>query len=175
VKITSHHLTISRCNLISSKGLLIGLFVVSFFIFLSTTQAKVLPDKTAKEQLDTLIAKHIGEVIYVDFWASWCGPCRKSFPWMNEMQSRFQSKGFTVISINVDTEKKLAKTFLIRNPANFAVVYDPKGELARFFKIQGMPSSLIINKEGEIKYAHSGFFTEKTSQYEQDIQQLLAL
>jgi peroxiredoxin len=80
-----------------------------------------------------------------------------------------------VISINLDAEQALAKEFLQDNPTNFAVVYDPKGELARFFKIQGMPSSLIINKKGEIKYAHSGFFTTKVSQYEQEIQQLLAL
>jgi peroxiredoxin len=94
---------------------------------------------------------------------------------MNKMQNEHQAQGFTVISINLDTEQRLATEFLRENPANFAVIYDPNGELARFFKIQGMPSSLIINKLGEIKYAHSVFFTNKVSQYEQEIQQLLAL
>jgi thiol-disulfide isomerase/thioredoxin len=151
------------------------LLTLIFFLFLSAAQAQSAGEISAKTQLDRLIAQHRGEVIYVDFWASWCGPCRKSFPWMNKMQREHQSKGFTVVSINLDAEQALAKEFLQDNSANFAVVYDPKGDLARFFKIQGMPSSLIINKEGEIKYAHSGFFTAKVSQYEQEIQQLLAL
>jgi thiol-disulfide isomerase/thioredoxin len=156
---------------------------LQFFFFLMLTslallshaQANNLSESSAKMQLDTLIAQHHGDVIYVDFWASWCGPCRKSFPWMNKMQNEHQAQGFTVISINLDTEQRLATEFLRENPANFSVIYDPNGELARFFKIQGMPSSLIINKLGEIKYAHSGFFTNKVSQYEQEIQQLLAL
>jgi thiol-disulfide isomerase/thioredoxin len=151
------------------------ILLISFFLLCSTVQAKDLSEISAKDQLDKLIERHLGEVIYVDFWASWCGPCRKSFPWMNKMQRELKSQGFTVVSINVDAEKALATEFLKENPANFAVIYDAKGELARFFKIQGMPSSLIINKKGEIKYAHSGFFTVKISQYEQEIKQLLAL
>jgi thiol-disulfide isomerase/thioredoxin len=153
------------------------IFVLLFtsFIFLSSAHAKNSTKISSKVQLDTLIKHHQGDVIYLDFWASWCGPCRKSFPWMNKIQSEHQSEGFTVISINVDSEQTLATEFLTNNPAKFTVVYDPKGELARFFKIQGMPSSLIIDKKGNIKYAHSGFYTERTSQYEQEIKQLLAL
>ncbi|MBA6233601.1 MULTISPECIES: TlpA family protein disulfide reductase [unclassified Colwellia] len=160
---------------VAQKLQFVSLLTLTFFLFLSAAQAQSVAKISAKTQLDRLIAQHRGEVIYVDFWASWCGPCRKSFPWMNKMQREHQSKGFTVVSINLDAEQALAKEFLQDNSANFAVVYDPKGDLARFFKIQGMPSSLIINKEGEIKYAHSGFFTAKVSQYEQEIQQLLAL
>ena len=157
------------------KFQLFFILLISSFLVFNSVQAKDLSEMSAKYQLDKLIEQHLGEVVYVDFWASWCGPCRKSFPWMNKMQRELQAKGFTVISINVDAEQKLATEFLKDNPANFAVIYDAKGELARFFKIQGMPSSLIINKKGEIKYAHSGFFTGKISQYEQEIKQLLAL
>jgi thiol-disulfide isomerase/thioredoxin len=151
------------------------LLSLTFLLFSNASQAENLSDKSAKEQLDALITEHRGDVIYVDFWASWCGPCRKSFPWMNKIQHENKDKGFTVISINLDAEHNLAQDFLKETPANFAVIYDPQGELASFFKIQGMPSSLIINKKGEIKYAHSGFFAKKISQYEQEIQQLLAL
>jgi thiol-disulfide isomerase/thioredoxin len=160
---------------IVKKLQLIFVLLVSFFLIFNTVQAKDLSELSAKDQLDKLIEQHHGQVIYVDFWASWCGPCRKSFPWMNKIQSELKSQGFTVISINVDAEQALATKFLEENPANFSVIYDAKGELASFFKIQGMPSSLIINKKGEIKYAHSGFFTRKISQYEQEIKKLLAL
>lgn len=154
---------------------LILVLMFTSFMFFSDAYAKDSSEMSAKVQLDTLIKHHQGDVIYLDFWASWCGPCRKSFPWMNKIQSEHQSEDFTVISINVDAEQTLATKFLKNNPAKFTVVYDPKGELARFFKIQGMPSSLIIDKKGKIKYTHSGFYTERTSQYEQEIKQLLTL
>jgi len=175
VKITCNHSSISRFNRISANGLLILTLVISFFVFSSTSKEKETIEQTPKEQLDTLIAQHQGKVIYVDFWASWCGPCRQSFPWMNKIEGQFKSQGFTIISINLDAEHDLAEKFLNDNPANFTVVYDPKGELARLFNIQGMPSSLIISKKGEVKYAHSGFFKQKVQKYEQEIIQLLAL
>jgi len=83
---------------------LIFVLLVSFFLIFNTVQAKDLSELSAKDQLDKLIEQHHGQVIYVDFWAFWCGPCRKSFPWMNKIQSELKSQGFTVISINVDAE-----------------------------------------------------------------------
>ena len=71
-------------------------------------------------QLESIIVKHKGEVIYVDFWASWCIPCRKSFPWMNDINKQYAEKGFRVISINLDAEKHLADKFLLETPADFA-------------------------------------------------------
>jgi thiol-disulfide isomerase/thioredoxin len=175
VKLFQSQLFYQSAQSVNKKLQLVFLLILTSLLFIGVSQAKNASETSAKEQLDMLIAQHHGEVIYVDFWASWCGPCRKSFPWMNKMQSELKSQGFTVISINVDAEHELAEKFLNENPANFDVVYDPKGELARFFKIQGMPSSLIINKKGEIKYAHSGFFTKKVPQYEQEVKQLLVL
>ncbi len=123
--------------------------------------------------LEQTLEKHKGDVIYLDFWASWCAPCRKSFPWMNTVQEKYQSQGFNVISINLDAEKSLAEKFLIETPANFTVIYDPKGKIAKHFKIQGMPSSMLIGRDGKIKLRHTGFFTKKITQYQQEIEQLL--
>ncbi len=154
---------------------MVVLFTLTFLLCSTGSYAGELSGKSPKEQLDALITQHRGDVIYVDFWASWCGPCRKSFPWMNKIQNEHEASGFNVISINVDAEHDLAEVFLKENPASFEVIYDPKGELAHFFKIQGMPSSLMISKKGKIKYTHSGFFTKNIQKYEQEIQQLLAL
>jgi len=126
-----------------------------------------------QEGLTQLLEKHEGDVIYLDFWASWCGPCRKSFPWMNEMQNKYQQQGFTIISINLDAEYDLAMAFLKEHPASFSVVYDPKGITAREYKVKGMPTSYLISRDGQIKKAHTGFFTKKTSIYEDEIKQLL--
>lgn len=128
----------------------------------------------SREQLELALSKEKGNVIYLDFWASWCVPCRKSFPWMNKVSEKFKSQGFSVISVNLDANHNLAEKFLEENPANFSVIYDPKGSIARHFKIKGMPSSMIIGRDGEIKQKHTGFFTNKIPEYEYEIEHLLS-
>lgn len=128
---------------------------------------------SSEKSLETELAKHKGKVIYLDFWASWCGPCRKSFPWMNQVQNKYAEQGFTVISINLDTEFELAQKFLKQNPVNFPVVYDPEGLLAKKYEILGMPSSFLIGKDGQVKRAHVGFFTKNQPTYEHEIKTLI--
>lgn len=130
---------------------------------------------TSRQALEQALAQHKGEVVYLDFWASWCVPCRKSFPWMNAVQEKYKSQGFSVISVNLDADYALAQKFLKENPASFTVIYDPKGKLAKHFKIQGMPSSMLIGRDGQIKQRHTGFFTKKIPQYQQEIEKLLSL
>ncbi len=114
-----------------------------------------------------------GKVVYVDFWASWCAPCRKSFPWLNEMQEKYKDKGLTIIGINLDNERQLADSFLKNNPANFRIVYDPKGELASKYKLVGMPSAYLVDKQGKIQHNHVGFRPSKKQSYEDAILHLL--
>lgn len=128
--------------------------------------------KDSSAQLHKLLQQYKGNVIYVDFWASWCGPCRKSFPWMNNMQSKYTD--LKIISINVDNNKSLATEFLQKTPAKFSVIYDPKGRIAKKYKIKGMPSSYIFNKKGQLISSHVGFTETKKSQYELELQTLLA-
>lgn len=117
--------------------------------------------------------KYKGKVVYIDFWASWCGPCRKAFPWMNQMQKDFAEKGLVVIAINLDSDSKDAQKFLAQNPANFDIAYDPNGKLAKEFGLIGMPSSYIFDRDGLLSQTHTGFYTEKTDQYKSNILALL--
>lgn len=115
-----------------------------------------------------------GKVVYIDFWASWCGPCRQSFPWMKSMHDKFAKDGLAIIAVNVDQEKQKADEFLAEfNPA-FKVLFDPKGELASQFKVQTMPSSFMLDRKGQPRFKHLGFHDSKRAEYEQQIQQLLA-
>jgi thiol-disulfide isomerase/thioredoxin len=156
-----------------SKQLSILVFFLSLTVSsLSSTNAEVLI--SSRVALEQALQKHKGKVVYLDFWASWCGPCRKSFPWMNKIEAEYKQQGFSVISVNLDANKVLAAKFLKENPASFTVIYDPKGKIAKHFKIQGMPSSMLIGRDGEIKSRHTGFFTNKISLYKQEIEQLLA-
>lgn len=119
------------------------------------------------------LAKHKGKVIYLDYWASWCIPCRKSFPWMNAMQEKYGSDNFTVLSVNLDADKVNATDFLKNYKADFPVLYDPQGISARKLRVKGMPSSYLIDHNGQFKSAHVGFFTDKTEMYEKEIVDLL--
>jgi cytochrome c biogenesis protein CcmG/thiol:disulfide interchange protein DsbE len=98
-----------------------------------------------------------GKLTYLDFWASWCGPCKKSFPWMSEMQARYAGRGFQVIAINLDKKREDADRFLAETPASFRVAFDGRGDSARLFAIKGMPSSVLVGPDGRVIAVHSGF------------------
>jgi thiol-disulfide isomerase/thioredoxin len=115
-----------------------------------------------------------GQVVWVDFWASWCAPCRRSFPWMNQMLSRYQDEGLQIIGVNVDKEREMAETFLAETPADFDLRYDPAGSLAEQFGVVAMPSSFVLDAEGNVIAAHFGFRFAETDEYEQEIINALA-
>lgn len=144
-------------------------FISLLFIFSINTFAY-----SSLAEFESQIAANKGKVIYVDFWASWCVPCRKSFPWMNKMQATYADKNFTVLSVNLDADSNMAKKFLDELPAEFPVHYDPKGQVAKEFKLKGMPSSFVINKAGKLVSAHVGFTDEKKAKYEAEIIKLLS-
>ncbi len=147
----------------------IAITMTVLMLFITHAQAK----DSISLQYEDVIKQYQGDVIYLDFWASWCTPCRKSFPWMNKMQQKYADKNFKVISVNLDAEPNLAKQFLARTPANFTILYDTDGSLAQELQLKGMPSSFIINAEGKMVSAHVGFTDKKKAKYEQEIQQLL--
>jgi len=116
-----------------------------------------------------------GKVVYLDFWASWCTPCRKSFPWMNEMQSRYKEQGFEVVAVNLDKDKKLADVFLGDMKVNFTVAFDASGKTAQSYKLTGMPNSYLIGRDGKLYVSHVGFREKDKSKMEIAIQRLLKL
>lgn len=110
-----------------------------------------------------------GKAIYLDFWASWCGPCGESFPWMNAMQAKFKQKGLQVIAINLDANNDDAQKFLAQHAAQFTVLFDPKGITPRQYGVKGMPTSFLINKDGKILAQHKGFNNADRAELEQKI------
>ncbi len=116
-----------------------------------------------------------GQTVYLDFWASWCGPCKQSFPWMNSMQARYGSKGLRVLAINLDQKNADATSFLADNPARFDIAFDPAGKTPRSYAIVGMPTSVLIGPDGKVLMVHSGFKGEQADVLERQIQQSLNL
>ena len=103
------------------------------------------------------LSQYKDKVLYVDFWASWCGPCVKSFPFLNEIHGQLKDQGLQVIGINLDENADDAKTFLARIPASFTVVADASKQCAKDFQVKAMPSSYIVDRNGIIHHVHLGF------------------
>lgn len=136
--------------------------------------ALALPASAAAADADPLnLAALRGQVVYVDFWASWCGPCRESFPWMNQMHARHEKDGLVILAVNVDQEPDKARAFLKELPAQFRIVPDSGGKLAEHYQLRGMPSSFVVDRKGQVRFAHVGFTSSKRKTYEQEIEQLL--
>ena len=115
-----------------------------------------------------------GKVVYVDFWASWCGPCKRSFPWMNELAARYAGDGLVIVAVNVDKKRVDAERFLAQVPAHFTVVYDDAGATPAAWGVKGMPSSFIVGRDGRIALAGQGFRDDEKDAVEERIRALLA-
>lgn len=124
-------------------------------------------------QGEVSLSQYRGKVVYLDFWASWCGPCRQSFPWMDRMASSYGDEGLVVIAINLDKERRLAEQFIAEQQPRFTIAFDPQGETAERYGVQMMPSSFLIDRDGQVKLRHRGFQGDKAKHVEAEIRALL--
>lgn len=104
------------------------------------------------------LADYKGQLVYLDFWASWCGPCKQSFPWMKDMQARYGAQGLHVLAVNVDGKSSDAEGFLAQFPAlGFGVALDSKGTTPAAYQVKGMPTSFLIGPDGKVLWVHQSF------------------
>jgi len=154
------------------------LFAFTLIVFVaSCSEPEPEPEPvTFKAQIDDGVfnsGQYKGKVIYLDFWASWCGPCRESFPWMNHMRTKFSDRGLQVIAVSLDQDKGLARQFAEEFKAEFTIGYDLDGALADQFGVTGLPSSVLIDREGFLVEKHTGFNSEKAREFEASIVEAL--
>ncbi len=115
-----------------------------------------------------------GRVVYVDFWASWCVPCRQSFPWMKALQRAYGRQGLSIVAVDLNHDRANARRFLRVFRPNFKIIFDPSGNLAQRYRVIGMPTSLLVDRRGIIRFVHVGFFLGQRATYELQIRELLA-
>lgn len=127
----------------------------------------------AVQPADFDLGAYKGKVVYLDFWASWCGPCKESFPYMQGLKKSFAKDGLEIVAVNVDRSQSRADAFLNQMQADLPVIYDPKGEIAKAFKVKDMPTSILIDRKGRVRYVHDGFHAEKTPAYDSHLMELL--
>lgn len=153
-----------------------ALRIASALVFVSFAAAGVAADESARplDPVETLdLEAFRGKVVVVDFWASWCVPCRRSFPWLDEMQRKYGEQGLVVIGINEDDAAGDAEDFLRNYPVSFRIVRDRDGALARRFDLLAMPSSYVLDRDGEIAARHLGFKSARRDEYEETLRRLL--
>jgi cytochrome c biogenesis protein CcmG, thiol:disulfide interchange protein DsbE len=119
------------------------------------------------------LAAFHGQVVYVDFWASWCAPCLESFPWMNRIQDKYGRDGLIVIAVDVDHEHAAAERFLKQHAAHFHVIFDPDGLAPQKYGVRRMPTSLLVDRNGEVRLRHEGFRLADREPLEQQIRALI--
>lgn len=119
------------------------------------------------------LSAYKNKVVYLDFWASWCVPCRQSFPWMSQMQRLYGKEGLVILAVNMDQVRADADAFLKQYPAEFTVRFDPQGGLAKTFKVRGMPTSVLLSRDGKTLLLHEGFRSKDVAALEQSIRSAL--
>ena len=128
---------------------------------------------TLLQDQPTSLKQYAGKVVYLDFWASWCAPCRTSFPLLAKLHEKLKAQGFEVVGINLDENKANAEKFLKEFPVGFTVLRDTKGEWADQFVVESMPTSFIIDKQGVVQNIHHGFTSGDIKELEEKITKLL--
>jgi len=158
--------------------LVVSLFVVLVAIT-GTATAKEMNEKAKDFTLPSRSGENVrlaelqGEVVLVNFWASWCGPCRKELPKLEEMHQKYKDLGVTILGINIDETRELSQKLLKDVEVNFPVLYDHDSEVAEPYNIQAMPSTFIIDKSGNFRYLHLGYQDGYELAYEEQIKKLM--
>lgn len=129
--------------------------------------ASLLPAAAAADDLAfRLDPEYRDKVVVVDFWASWCAPCRRSLPWLDAMQRRYAGEGLVVIGVNEDKTREDAEAFLAEVPVGFRIVLDLDGEIARQYELMAMPSTYVYGRDGQLVTRHLGFKVANQDEYE---------
>lgn len=115
-----------------------------------------------------------GQVVYVDFWASWCGPCVESFPFMNKLENELKDQGLAVIAVDLDEEPEDGKRFVAEHPVAFTVAADSQQQCAKQFQVKAMPSSYLIDRKGMIREVHLGFRPGEAEEFRKLVEKILA-
>lgn len=137
-------------------------------------EGSALPDLKKAGLEGTLPAELRGKVILVDFWASWCAPCKASFPVLDELQKTYKNSGLVVLGVNVDEKADDMRKFIEEHPVAFTSVRDARQSLVSDADVQTMPSSFLVDRRGRIRFVHAGFRGEATrKQYVEEIEKLL--
>jgi len=114
-----------------------------------------------------------GQVVMLNFWASWCGPCRQEMPLLDSIYKRYGKLGFTMIGVNVEPDSKAANDWLKQTPVTFPILYDTESKVSKLYGVSGMPSTVIVDRKGTVRMIHHGYKPGDEEEYLSSIRTLM--
>ena len=114
-----------------------------------------------------------GQVVMINFWATWCGPCRQEMPLLEQIQAKYEPLGFTLVGINVEPDSAAAQQWLATVPVSFPILFDRENQVAESFGVEGMPSSVFIDRAGNVRYVHRGYRPGDEAKYADMVRSLV--
>lgn len=133
------------------------------------------PDFTLKSRSgeNVKLSELRGDVVMVNFWASWCGPCRKEMPLLDDLQEQYRDYGFTILGVNVDEDRDAAMKLLEHVPVDFPILFDPESRVSELYGVDAMPSTYLVDRDGKLRYLHRGYKPGYEDAYEEQVKELV--
>ncbi len=119
------------------------------------------------------LARLRGKVVMINFWASWCGPCRKEMPILEQLNRQYRSKGLALIGVNVEPDSRVALDWLKATPVSFPILFDSDSTVSKLYQVAGMPNTVILDRQGTVRYIHRGYQAGAENEYLDQIRQLI--
>ena len=119
------------------------------------------------------LAQFKGDVVMINFWASWCGPCRQEMPLLDSIYKQYKDMGFTLLGVNVEPHSSKANAWLKKTPVSYPILYDPKSQVSQLYQVQAMPTTVIIDRKGIVRFVHNGYLPGDENQYMNSIRALI--
>jgi peroxiredoxin len=127
----------------------------------------------AKSGQNVSLAQYKGQVVMLNFWASWCGPCRQEMPLLESIYKKYNRLGFTMIGVNVEPDSNAANEWLKQTPVSFPILYDKESRVSKMYDVAGMPSTVIIDRAGKVRMLHRGYKPGDENEYLDSIRMLV--
>jgi peroxiredoxin len=119
------------------------------------------------------LAQYKGQVVMINFWATWCGPCRQEMPLLESIYKKYNKMGFTLLGVNVEPDSKAAEGWLKATPVSFPILFDTKSEVSKMYEVAGMPSTVIVDRKGNVRVIHRGYKPGDENAYQDNIRKLV--
>lgn len=157
---------------------LILVFAVSCLcvtVSLADLTESAAPDFTLKSSAgeNLKLSEFRGDVVMINFWASWCGPCRQEMPLLDELYNNYKPLGFTILGVNVEEDSGKAKALLKDIPVSFPVLFDTQNTVSRLYNVVAMPSTVLVDRDGKVRYLHKGYKPGYEQHYQEQIRSLI--